>query len=253
MLANNPRPDILDFMSSPFFLSILGDELPMRFCFELLKMIGANKLKKYSNMEKLLKKVADSRLIVYSSGERLKPCEVVDPADELLVSILLKKPDTISNESKSAGVKHEQESQLICPFPPQDYIDDKDVMDALRSLGCVTLSKFESFLRVAKIVAAENNIDGGKFFYANLFWKNSVTWDGVYHNGINFILSNLYPLMYLINHIFLFIAMQVSQQYLEDQRHPYLEILIDVLQNGRKRMCEKVANLQIGDTNLQGK
>ena len=66
---------------------------------------------------------------------------------------------------------------LLCPFPPQDYIDDKDVMDALRSLGCVTLSKFESFLRVAKIVAAENNIDGGKFLckfilekFSNLGW-----------------------------------------------------------------------------------
>ena len=126
----------------------------------------------------------------------------------------------------------------MCPFPPQDYIDDKDVMDAIRPLGCVTLLKFESFLRVAKIVAAENNIDGGKFL-CKFILENSVTWDGLYHNGINFILSNLYPLMSLINHIFLFIAMQVSQQYLEDQKHPYLEILIDVLQNGRKLSCAK--------------
>ena len=91
MLANNPRPDILDFMSSPFFFPFWMMSYRRAFASNF-KNGWSKQVKEIFKHGKIAGKIADSRLIVYSSGERLKPCEVVDPADELLVSILLKKP-----------------------------------------------------------------------------------------------------------------------------------------------------------------
>ena len=167
MMTDNARPELINFMTSTFFHSRLNDSMPKGVCLELLKVVGANKLAKRDNLQKFIYRLSEASIIVYEDGTRLRPCEVVDPADQLLVSIILKPEADVDKRSSKNNVKiieenkENVEEKISSALPPPEYLNDKDVMSALRSLGCASLAKFDSFLRVAKIVALENNIHGG--------------------------------------------------------------------------------------------
>ena len=184
MMTDNARPELINFMTSTFFHSRLNDSMPKGVCLELLKVVGANKLAKRDNLQKFIYRLSEASIIVYEDGTRLRPCEVVDPADQLLVSILLKPEADVDKRSSKNNVKiidennENVEEKISSALPPPEYLNDKDVMSALRSLGCASLAKFDSFLRVAKIVALENNIHGGMHLCKYIVDKfNALGWN----------------------------------------------------------------------------